>query len=103
MEEWVGKLWHRWITKAAGGHYPDAAVALKTMERPLAIFFRALGGDAGLRVAAATADAYGDRRTWLARVAGSGERLSFARRDENTLRLPPQLDAFPDPALNRNL
>ena len=54
MEEWVGKLWHRWITKAAGGHYPDAAVALKTMERPLAIFFRALGGDAGLRVAAAT-------------------------------------------------
>ncbi|MBP8022123.1 MAG: VWA domain-containing protein [Azonexus sp.] len=103
MEEWVGKLWHRWITKAAGGHYPDAAVALKTMERPLAIFFRALGGDAGLRVAAATADAYGDRRTWLARVAGSGERLSFARRDENTLRLPPQLDAFPDPALNRDL
>ena len=31
MEEWVGKLWHRWITKAAGGHYPDAAVALKTL------------------------------------------------------------------------
>lgn len=71
MEEWVGKLWHRWITKAAGGHYPDAAVALKTMERP-SPFFPRPGGDAGLRVAAATADAYGDRRTWLAR--GGGQR-----------------------------
>ncbi len=60
-------------------------------------FFRALGGDAGLRVAAATADAYGDRRTWLARVAGSGERLSFARRDENTLRLPHSSTLFPIP------
>ncbi len=69
MEEWVGKLWHRWITKAAGGHYPEAAVSLKTMERPLAIFFRALGGDAGLRVAAATADAYGHRPRRLGKKA----------------------------------
>ena len=93
MEEWVGKLWHRWITKAAGGHYPDAAVALKTMERPLAIFFRALGGDAGLRVAAATADVpgsrawdiggpdvleYGDMMQIYAEVAGYGPPWTMA-------------------------
>lgn len=103
MEEWVGKLWHKWITKAAGGRYPAAAVALKTMERPLGIYFRALGGDPGLRVAAATEDRHGSRRSWLARVAGSGERLALARKDLSTLRLPPSIDAFPDPLLNRDL
>ncbi len=103
MEEWVGKVWHRWITRAAGGSHPQAAVELKTMERPLGIFFRALGGDPGLRVAAATADVHGSRRRWLARVAGSGERITLARRDSSTLRLPPQIDAFAEPALNRDL
>lgn len=91
MEEWVGKLWHRWVTRAAGGHHPAAGVELKTLARPLAIYFRALGGDPGLRVAAATDDRQAHRRHWL------------ARRDDNTLRLPPLIDAFADPALNRDL
>lgn len=103
MEEWVGQLWHRWITRAAGDGHPAAAVALRDVARPLAIYFRALGGDPGLRVAAATADRNDGRRRWLARVAGSGERVSLARRDSETLRLPPSIDAFPDPALNRDL
>lgn len=103
MEEWVGKLWHRWITRAAGGSHPEAAVTLKSMNRSLGIYFRALGGDPGLRVAAATADAHEHRRSWLSRLAGTGERLTLARRDQQTLRLPPLLDAFPDPGLNRDL
>ncbi|MDD2885263.1 MAG: nitric oxide reductase [Dechloromonas sp.] len=103
MEEWIGKLWHRWITRAAGGHHPQAAVTLKSMNRPLAIYFRALGGDPGLRVAAATADEHESRRHWRARLAGSGERISLARQDCRTLRLPPMLDVFPDAALNRDL
>lgn len=103
MEEWVGKVWHRWITRAAGGSHPAATVHLKTLERPLIIFFRALGGDPGLRIAPATADVHGSRRTWLARVAGSGERTMQARRDNSTLRLPPAIDAFPDASLNRDL
>ena len=44
MEEYVGELWHRFITKAATRRYPQAAVALDTVARPLAIYFRALGG-----------------------------------------------------------
>ncbi len=103
MEEWVGKVWHQWITRAAGRRYPEAAVPLKAMQRPLAIYFRALGGDTGLRLAAATADRHGARRKLLARIAGSGERLALARRDPSTLRLPPQIDAFPQPSLNRDL
>jgi len=36
-------------------------------------------------------------------VAGSGERVAQARRDDETLRLPPEIAAFPDRALNRDL
>ncbi len=103
MEEVVGKLWHRFITRAAGGHFPQAAVKLKEIERVAAVFFRALGGDPGLRVAAATADTHGARRSLLARIAGADERTPRARMDINTLRLPPELDALPERSLNRDL
>ncbi len=103
MEEWVGQLWHKWITRAAGGSHPAAAVSLKSLERSLGIYFRALGGDPGLRLAGASEDRHGARRRLLARIAGSGERMAMARRDRETLRLPPNIDAFPDPELNRDL
>ncbi len=103
MEEVIGKLWHNWVTKAAGGHYPEAAVKLADVEKTAGILFRAFGGDPGLNVAAATLDRHEARRTWLQRLAGSGEKVAHARRDAETLRLPPEIAAFPDAALNRDL
>ena len=44
MEEFVGKIWHKWVTGAAGGDYPDAAVTLKEVEKTAGILFRAFGG-----------------------------------------------------------
>jgi nitric oxide reductase NorD protein len=103
MEEYVGKIWHNWITKAATGHYPQAAVKLAEVEKTAGILFRAFGGDPGLKVAAATTEMHGARRTWLQRVAGSGEKQALARRDNETLRLPPEIAAFPEKSLNRDL
>ncbi|MDE2440638.1 MAG: VWA domain-containing protein [Betaproteobacteria bacterium] len=103
MEEFIGKLWHNWVTKAAGAHYPDAAVKLAEVEKTAGILFRAFGGDPGLKVAAATAEQHGARRRWLQRLASSGEKLAQARRDEETLRLPPEIAAFPEKSLNRDL
>ena len=103
MEEFIGKLWHNWVTKAAGGHYPQAAVKLAEVEKTAGILFRAFGGDPGLKVAAAVSESHGGRRRWLQRVAGSGEKVAQARRDAETLRLPPEIAAFPDKTLNRDL
>src|SRR5574343_261154 len=103
MEESVGKLWHNWVTKTSGGHYPEAAVKLGEIEKTAGILFRAFGGDPGLKVAAATAEQHGARRTWLQRLAGSGEKVAHARRDAETLRLPPEIAVFPEKALNRDL
>ncbi len=103
MEEFIGKIWHNWITKAAGGHHPQAAVKLAEIEKTAGILFRAFGGDPGLKVAAATAETHGARRHWIEKLAGSGEKVMLAKRDAETLRLPPEIAAFPDKALNRDL
>lgn len=103
MEEFVGGLWHRFITRAADRSYPEAAVRLQEVERTAAVVFRALGGDPGLKLAAAADTRHGARRTWLQRVAGSGEKTPFASRDDETLSLPEQLACLPTRSLNRDL
>ena len=95
MEEFIGKLWHNWITKAAGGTYPEATVKLAEVEKTAGILFRAFGGDPGLKVAAATTESHGARRRWLERLAGSNEKAALAKRDAETLRLPPIPVALP--------
>jgi len=103
MEEYVGGLWDRFITRTARRDHPEAAVKLAELEKMLGILFRALGGDAGLRVAPAAEQRHGARRRWLSRVAGSDDRAAFASLDLETLRLPCEIAYFPDKAQNRDL
>jgi len=103
MEEWVGAFWDRWITQTARRDYPHAAVELKDIEKTLGVIFRALGGDAGLRVAAAADTEHGARRNLLQRIAGANTRTAHTALDGETLRLPPRLAVLPAPTLNRDL
>ncbi len=103
MEEWIGGIWDRWITQTARRDHPAAAVHLKDIEKTLGVLFRALGGDAGLRVAAAADSRHGARRRFLERIAGIHERTAHAALDLETLRLPPSLAVFPAPTFNRDL
>lgn len=103
MEETVGKFWDRFITRAARVDYPEAAVRLTDISRTLGTFFHAMAGDAGLRVEAASAQSHGARRNWLQRLAGTNRSIELAWRDPESLRLPAQIAAFADPALNRQL
>lgn len=103
MEEYVGGLWDKLITRTAYRGYPKARVELKEMERIAPIFFRALGGDSALNVRAGAATGHGAQRKWLERVAGIGEKIELAWADETTLHLPSSIDFFPEKALNREL
>lgn len=103
MEEWIGGLWDRWIRETARRDYPAAAVELKDIEKTLGVIFRALGGDPGLRIAAAADVAHGARRGLLQRIAGTDHRAAHAALDRETLRLPPRLAVLPAPTLNRDL
>ncbi len=103
MEEFVGGLWDKLITRTAYRGFPKARIELKEIERIAPIFFRALGGDAGLSVRTGSAVTHGARRKWLERVAGVGEKQELAWTDESAVYLPASIDVFPERAQNREL
>ena len=103
MEEQVGAYWHRWITRTANRRFPEAAVALEDIQKTVGVLFRALGGDAGLKVEASYATDHFGHRSLLQKIAGSDKRTHSAWRDEQALLLPPVIDQFPESKLNRDL
>lgn len=103
MEEQVGQIWHRFITRLARTEYPEAVVHLDEVRRTVGILFRALGGDGGLRIEATTATHYQTRRNWLQRIAGAAQQVELAWRSTETLCLPAHLAVFPEKILNREL
>ena len=103
MEEYVGELWHSFITKAADTRYKDSVVRLNELAKPIAIFFRALGGDPGLSISAAPNLKHGARRRLLQRIAGTDEKIELSWRDGEVLRLPSEIDLFREKSLNRDL
>ena len=103
LEEWVGGLWHRFITRQASHEFPDAQVALDGMQRALALLFRAMGGAGGIAVEAAGQRGLVLRRSLLQQVSGGGKHGTVAWRDADSLRLPARLAVYPEPALNAEL
>ena len=103
MEEHVGQLWDRLITRAARQHYPQAAVHLKDIKKTLNIMCRAMLGDPAIHIETAVTTESGARRSWLQRIAGSAEQVALGWLDENALHLPETLDVFDERALNQKL
>jgi len=103
LEEFVGGTWHRFITKHANKNYTDATVYLDDVRHTAGVFFRALGGEGGLRVENATDSDVHSRRSILQRIAGIGDKTQYAWRDDETLRLPEKIALFPTKQLNRDL
>tara|TARA_E500000318_G_scaffold51061_3_gene47801 strand:- start:1388 stop:3310 length:1923 start_codon:yes stop_codon:yes gene_type:complete len=101
-EETVGNLWHDWASRmAAPEGYEESAVPLEAMRSSLAVLFRALGGDGGVEIGASPATAVTHRRGVM-RTIGDGQELEYlASFDGERLRVPPVMDAFPTPDLNR--
>ena len=103
MEEHVGGLWHRLVTRQSSTRFDGAAVQLSSISGIVGVYFRALGGDGGLQIIAADATAISSRRSLLQRIAGTHAKVELAWRDDNFLRLPPVIALFPDRCLNREL
>lgn len=103
MEEYVGELWHKLVTRVADKQHEEASVSLDDLSKTAAVFFRALGGDSGLNLSASAPTRHGARRNWKDRLAGTGERLELSWRDGESLRLPEKIDLFSEYSLNRDL
>ncbi|MBB4814789.1 nitric oxide reductase NorD protein [Pseudomonas rhodesiae] len=103
LEEWVGSVWHRFITRRARVDFPHARVDLADRQRSLALLFRALGGASGIALEAASERDLLLRRNLLMRIAGTCKQAPLACCDGNRLRLPSSLAVFPTVALNLEL
>ena len=103
MEEHVGQIWDKLVTRISDKSYKDSAVTLLQVSKPLGIFFRALGGDNALRIVESTATQHFAKRNWKHRVAGTGKYVELSWQDEDTLHLPKQINFFPDTDLNKDL
>jgi nitric oxide reductase NorD protein len=103
MEEQVGEIWHRFISRMADVNHPEASVSLSEIRRRLSVFYHALSADAGLQLD--TADAIGNpaRRSWLQRLAGSAARIRVALVSSEGVSLPIEISHYADAGLNRDL
>jgi nitric oxide reductase NorD protein len=104
LEETVGRAWHRMVGGTAS--YPvhaDHAVSLAEVRGRLAVMFRALGGEAGVQIASASARRSGHRLGWRQRIGLGDERLEQPGRDTATIFLPDSIAIFADRALNAAL
>lgn len=103
MEEYVGQIWDRFITRVAEKRSASEAVSLEELSQTLAVFFRALGGDPGLTLTASQLTLHGSKRSLLQHIAGSGEKVALAWIDDESVRLPAKIDVFPTRQLNKEL
>jgi len=103
MEEWVGGLWHKYITGKASTEYQSAKVSFIDVSKSVAMVFRSLGGDAFKRIESASPRDYLVRRSFLQKISGGNQQISLAWQDDESLRLPESLAVFSSIELNRDL
>jgi nitric oxide reductase NorD protein len=103
MEEWIGGLWHKYITQKASTEFEHARIEFSQVSKSVGMVYRALGGDAIKRVEAASTRDYLVRRSFLQKIAGENQHISLAWQDEESLRLPESLAVFPSEELNNDL
>lgn len=104
LEEAVGHRWHRLVGNVSSWpQYPEAAFELAAIRGPLAVFFRGLGGAAGMVIATGTAGTSRHRLSPRLLLGFGEERIEQPRCDRNALYLPARLSVFPESRLNRAL
>ena len=93
-EKSVGTLWHRLIGGGASTpRFPNAAVRTEDISARLSIFFRGIGGDAGVEIKSAVPEVSHHRLNRLTRLGTRSERV--ARADSTVSR-----SAFPTPSIS---
>ncbi|MGH1466237.1 MAG: nitric oxide reductase activation protein NorD [Cognatishimia sp.] len=101
-EETVGNAWHDIASRIASDQrFEQAAIQLPQIRTSLAVLFRALGGAAGVDIAEAPASKALHRTRLRLAFGSGGETVTSATYDGERLRLPPVIDCFADPSLNK--
>lgn len=102
LEEQAGRFWHRIVGSAESYPlYPQATVLLDEVRPALGIFFRGLGGAAGVAIQSGSPQSFGHRLTLRQRLGLIQESLTDINCNTQRMLLPASLAYFPDSNLNR--
>lgn len=103
-EEQFGRLWHRLVgERTSWPRFPEAGVDHAELRAALPVFFRGIGGPAGIEVVAGGAARSAHRLRLRQRLGMTDETVPTARLGPERLLLPERIELFADPALNRAL
>lgn len=100
MEEFVGQLWHKYITKTAALDFPEAKVELADIRQKIAIQFRAFGGDLALELKDSLSKNWQGKRSFLSKIASAEQKIEMASMGINNIYLPHSIATFPEKSLN---
>lgn len=101
-EETVGNLWHDMASGiGADVTFPEAGVTLASVRPSLAVLFRALGGAPSVELAEVAPTVAQHRQVLRRKLGAERDREWVARFDGEKLELPPLMEVFPAPDLNR--
>ncbi len=103
MEEYVGKIWHRAISKFSDHHFVEQKVLLSDIRERLALQFHALGGPASIQILPTQRTLWSAKPSLLSRFANVGDKTELAWRDEQSIRLPSEISLFDSHILNQKL
>ena len=95
MDEKVGKLWDKYITKKTSQIYIDEKVSFSDKSKSLKIFYHLLGGNKAKELHITDKRSIQTSRTLLEKISGTGKTFFLAWQDEKGLYLPASLAYFP--------
>ena len=103
-EEIFGAFWHRLVGEAdVETRFDDDAVQLEDIRKRLEIFFRAVGGKAGVELKAIAPQVANYRQKFLAKLGQASTAVSRARFDGDYLFLPDEIALLPDRQANAEI
>lgn len=104
VEEFIG---HRWDKLIAGANsypsFPECGISLEEIRPALAVFFRGLGGEHAVELAAGKTGTSQHRLTFRQKLGMEREKTIKPTLDGQTLILPQIISIFPETSLNRAL
>lgn len=103
MEESIGKVWHRFLSKKTNSAYESERVFFADKSRALKLFYHLLGGDRGKELNVTDKRSLTTSRSLLHKISGEGRNFFLAWQDEKGVYLPASLACFAEKKENEML
>lgn len=94
MEEHIGKVWDKYISKKATKSYDEQKVYFQDLKKSLKIFYHLLGGDKAKDILITDKRPIFKHRTLIEKISGAGKNFFLPWQDEKALYLPASLSCF---------